>query len=791
MKISLRWLCDHIVGLSWRDVNVQELSARFNAKVAEIEHIEQRSISLTGVDAVRVEKKNDELLAVCADGRTFTLPQRSDIQFPLPDAAAFLVRTTGQGAAWVTLHELGSDKDGLLPALHIEAYEFSGAWRNRFETEDIILDVDNKSLTHRPDMWGHRGFAREVAALFDKVLEFDSEFTDLIEVRRVDASEITDSVSGFSITQLTEGCSGFATLLLPIAQPRGCDVQAASRLLAIGYRPRNAAIDMTNYAMADWGHPLHAYDADRVHGKHLIVRQAQPNESLVLLDGTTAKLDQSDIVIADDTKALGLAGVMGGADDSLRSDTQHILLEAGCFHAATIRRTAARHKVRTESSQRFEKTLTSEQLVPALARTAFLARKWGVISRSVQAPIIMLAAPPKETFITIPHMYIVNRIGVALSSQQIMKLLGSIGFGVQLKREREQEYTSAFDTISYEVYVPAFRVTKDISGMHDIVEEIARLYGFDAIPPVLPTIAQRATDINPVLRERVIKHYLAYGAGMQEQRNYGFYNEQILATLGWQEESGVCLQNPVSQDAYRLVTSLMPHILGNVIDNSADVERCAFFEWGTVWPAGVESERKELAGVWYDKRGRFDFYTLKQVVCRILRCASVAAKWVLAPEQGSPQWLSLKQAAALMHNDECIGYFGLLHPVMVQKMGGLPESAGYGFVLNASLLQKSPAPRYTVNNLQKYQHSTLDVSVLISKNMFVAQLQTLITDVSPLIEQVSLLDFFEKKEWLDKRSVAFRIILSSPERVLTKDEIESVRMQIIAVLIGHGATLRE
>jgi len=784
MKISLRWLCDHIAGLSWQDINVQELSARFNAKVGEIEHVERRSLSLAGFDAVRVQKHNNELRAVYADGRSVGMPQRSDLEFPLPQGAACLVACEGEACRWVTIAECGLEKEGLVPPLHMSDEELAGAWKERFESEDIILDVDNKSLTHRPDMWGHRGFAREVAALFDKKLLSEEAFLHSLPVRRVAAAELNDKPSGLFLKNSVPGvCAGFAALSLPLITPQSSDIRAVSRLLAIGYRPRNAAIDMTNYAMADWGHPLHAYDADRLQDAHLEVRFAHTGEQLLLLDGATVVLAETDMVIADSKKVLSLAGIMGGKLDSLSASTRNILLEAGCFHAATVRRTAARYKIRTEGSQRFEKTLTAEQIVPALQRTVFLAHQWGLLSGQEKHHILFLAPQYQRNIIEVSHAYIEERIGVSFTQSDIVTLLSSIDFGVEPRVECGQVW--------YEVVVPAFRVTKDISGMHDIVEEVARLYGFDAISPVLPTIAQRATEIEPVLRERVIKQYLAHGAGMQEQRNYAFYNEHVLAALGWQEHAGVCLQNPVSQDAYRLVTSLMPHLLGNVIDNSADVERCAFFEWGTVWPQGVDSERKELAGVWYDKRGRLEFYTLKQTVVRILRCVGISAQWELAGEADAPQWLSMKQAAALLHDGVCIGYFGLLHPVMLQKMGALPESNGYGFVLNASLLQKSPAPRYTVSHLQKYQHSTVDVSVFVSKNTFVAQLEQSILAVSSLIEDVSLIDFFEKKEWTDKRSVAFRITLSSPERVLTKDEIEGVRMQIIAVLIGQGATLRE
>jgi len=625
MKISLRWLCDHIAGLSWHTVSVDQLIARFNAKVAEIEHVEQLSVKMEHVEAVRIIKTDALSQSVKrASGEIITMPVRTDADSCRDPLAAYLVIKEGTVYRWMTLQAVGLDKDGLIPALHIKDADLAGLWRAEWEQEDVILDVDNKSLTHRPDMWGHRGFAREVAALFGAGLVDEATLREKIPV-------VASHSSVVALNEAPIACSGVAGLSVEKINQRACDVRSASRLINIGYRPRSAVIDMTNYAMADWGYPMHAYDAQRMDGHTIKVRFAQAGEQLPLLDGSTAILDPQDLVISDAKKIVGLAGIMGGKNDSVLPETESLILEAVCVHAATVRRTATRHKLRTEASQRFEKTLDAMQMAPVIERCIALARKWGVVAGTLHNPIVLLQQPLKQLELSVSHSYIVNRIGVELMPAEVVALLGSIDLHTTIA-------LADGDTI-YKVSIPSYRATKDISGPQDIVEEVARLYGFDNIVPAMPKVLQRASNLQPVLRERAIKSYLAFGAQMQEQRNYAFYSQQLLVQLGWEEPERLVLKNPVSQDALALVSSLIPHLLGNVIDNIADVDRCAFFEWGTVWPGESGSERKELAGVWYDKRAPFDFYHLKSVVTEVCRLGGMKVTWRTATPMPEYQWL--------------------------------------------------------------------------------------------------------------------------------------------------------
>jgi len=778
MKVSLRWLCSHINDLPWHLVDVAELVVRFNAKVAEIEHVEQLRVSLDALQAARVTAVQPSGLSVTlADGKSFSLPYRNDVSgFALTDLAVLLTFDAQGKECFATLRDVGLDKDGLVPPLAIKTNDLSGGWKSVWEAQDVILDVDNKSLTHRPDMWGHRGFAREVAALFGKHLLDAKSVCEAIATTEADSALTV-------INKAPAACSAIAGLRVANAQFRPSDVQAASRLINIGYRPRNAMVDMTNYAMADWGHPMHAYDADQLAGNTLCVRFAQDKEKIELLDGASLNLTSQDLVITDAQKPVALAGIMGGKNDSVQQVTQTLVLEAACFHAATVRRSSARHKIRTESSQRFEKTLDPEQVIHTLERCIFLARQWGVISAPLHHPIVLMKAVPYNPLIlAVSHNYLIGSIGAPLGAEEIVSILKSIDF--------EVSYTEQGGDIIYTVKVPSYRATKDISGAHDIMEEVARLYGFNAITPRLPAVVQRASSTQHKMRESVTKRYFAYSAGMREQRNYAFYYEPFLTLIDWREEEKASLRNPVSQEERRLVSTLIPRLLANVVENMADADRLAFFEWGTVWLDGQGSERKELAAVWYDKRGKGNFYSFKQTVIGFAQMFGVALEWHNARDMQRPQWLASSQAVCLTAGGSTVGWFGMIDPVMIQKMGGLPESNGYAFTFDASWLLHFEAHSKTAVTVNRFQHSSFDVSILIPQRVEVAALEKMIAGCSGLIEEVRLIDFFEKKEWTESRSVAFRVLLSRVERTLTREEIEEVRTSVFAELTKVGAQLR-
>ncbi|MGD1997418.1 MAG: phenylalanine--tRNA ligase beta subunit-related protein, partial [Candidatus Dependentiae bacterium] len=454
MKISLRWLCDHL-DTEWRSINVDLLVELFNTKVAEIEQVDTVSHAVSE-------------WSLKSDG--------------------VIVHTATQQP--VSYRDVGVDKEGTLPPVHVTGADDQLA--AQWEADDVILEVDNKSVTHRPDMWGHRGFAREIAALLAIPFKDKAAFLADVPVEYNQNGVAHDGSFTLQNDDPTR-CKTLTGLHVPQLAMQETDIKMLSRFVKIGYRGINATVDLTNYVMADWGQPMHAYDANRLSGNLLRARRAKEGETLALLDDSECELTAEDTIVADSEKTLGLAGIMGGRDDSINDNTTHVLLEAACWHASSTRRSAARHKVRTESSQRFEKTLDPAMTVESLQRYMGLVAELGIAHTSKG----VIWATGEQTIaptLTMTHQRIERDLGITISVDIVRDILKKLSFGV--------DTVAASGDTTYTITIPTFRASKDVTAVHDIVEEIARSYGFDRITPELPLLHKEPTDFEPVHRVR-------------------------------------------------------------------------------------------------------------------------------------------------------------------------------------------------------------------------------------------------------------------------------------------------
>lgn len=806
MKLSLTWIFDHISESLKNTVTPEQIAEEFNKVTAEIEHVEKISWDLSNYFcAVITGKSVDSItLEIPELSQNITLGFRTDL-FDGP--AGYLVKRSGDRFEWASLQAFGLEKEGLIPAVKVSEAELAGSWRESFESEDIIFDVDNKSITHRPDMWGHRGFAREIAATHDLELLPESRF--LSEINYLDATSPEAKSINFSLENHdNEGCSVIHGFSINSVTHEPSDLKILSRFLKVGYRPINHIVDVTNYVMADWGHPMHAYDADRVSGKKLIVRRAENSEKLVLLDESELELNSNDVVIADSEKLLGLGGIMGGRDDSVLPSTKSLLLEAAVFHPAIARRSSARHKVRTDASQRFEKTLDPVTAGQALERFIKLAEDTG-LDFSIENNTGLCAGEnisQKKACgeIEITHDFIESRIGVSLEQDFIVKTLEKLGFQVAEKSG------------NYRLVVPSYRTRKDITIKEDIVEEISRFYRFDNIPHVLPVLEKHVGSIDRTLKKRELSEYFARSGRMMEQRNYAIYDENILDKLSWDisKDKTLSIKNPVSQDQYRLVTSLLPHLAKNIIENKSSHESLRFFEWGKTWNFDTQASNQDTNGealtsslVFYEKRKEINFYDIKEIISGALALAgydSSEVTWAQRAEylksnpgidnnfiSESEPWADNYQTALLLDgNNTIIGLVGRATREFTDKMGLLPESSLYFSSLDGELLLRRENSPVAFKPAPKFPGSSFDLSVMIPLSCSVDQLEDLLAGVSPLVSRAYLIDFFEKKEWTDKRSVALRVEVISHERSLTKEDIEQVRNIAIEKLVLLGGELR-
>ena len=463
MKVSLAWIFEHIKG-DWTKVDVPRLVDSFNKTTAEIAGFSEFKLDLESFTLVTVIKvgKSDVTVHSSEWKKDIEISARAEIR----DGDCYLVKKDGTQCRWATMRDLGADKDLLLPSLYCAKEFMSGEWKKGVQVHDYLLDIDNKSITNRPDMWGHRGVAREIAALLKLPFKSLDEFLFHKVVKQYDDLKAPATLDNpFTVTVEDPAITKqYSSLYCEYVEPRPSMLPMAFMLARVDCRPITVIVDGTNYVMLDLGQPMHAFDAQKLMTRIVMPRKARAKESLLLLDGQHIQLTPEDYVITDGQKPIALAGIMGGQSTSVDQNTQSVFIESAVFDAGTIRKTAARLHVRTDSSARFEKSLDPNQSSIALLRLLKVWHDMGLhIKASDQISLIGDHVQPREIVIT--HECIEKHLGVSLDNEFVTETLTRLAFKV-----REDAFAAS---TTYIITVPTFRGTKDITIKEDIIEEVA------------------------------------------------------------------------------------------------------------------------------------------------------------------------------------------------------------------------------------------------------------------------------------------------------------------------------
>ncbi len=818
MKLSLRWVCDHL-HIDWKKVDVTALVAWFNTTVAEIETVEKVETDLTVFTMGLVINLTSEQVEVSLPEwkETIHLSSRTDVKV----GSWYLIKKNGVEHLWAKPTDFGVEKDALLPAFTMTlAKAQSGHWKES-EGPDYLLDIDNKSITHRPDLWSHRGFAREIAPFLKTTLRDEKEFLAVVPVESVEGVFKATKQAPVSISIKTPACKRFATLYFDELPYTPSDLHMAFRLMHVGQRPIDYVVDATNYVMFDLGQPLHAFDADTLVTETFGPRMAKNGEQISLLSGFNLTLQSTDMVIADNHKALALAGIKGGIVSAVTPQTRSVLLESATFDGGTVRLTSSFHKIRTEGSARFEKEVDPHQNISGITRLVKLLEDGGITFHC--APfIVSLGGLPQPTIIEISQSYIEERLGLKIKKTVIKTLLEDIGY---LVTEKELEMChsqlaiasgkgifgmrdKSFDT-KFTITVPTFRATKDVKQPEDIVEEVGRLIGYTTIPEVLPvfeklplasrqkpetrlvgthTSLQPADDwVDRVIR---IKNFLAFTGHMREVQNYAFLDNDFLKKIGWKVEHPVTLANPLAEQRTTLADSLLAPLLQSVSENSANHETLGFFEWDRVWATQQDHKLKviehpSLAGVLYQRKGSVDFYHSKDMLQDLFLLLGMEVLWKVCAHR--PQWAHRYQVADLVCNGVIIGTVGKISSVMMAKLGG---GDAFAFELRGDLLLAYKHPEKEIVPPAKYQGSYLDISMMVPVATKVETLEQLIAQADKRIIQVQLQDVFQKPEWIDEKSITFRFFVQDPQQTVSKDILDTVYALVKKAVLSLGASIR-
>ncbi len=567
MLVSWRWLSQFV---DTQGVDPLQFAQEFTTTVAEIDDVVQwgfglRDVLVGDVIAVAPHPNADKLRLGTVDlgNRTVQVvcgapDLRVGLRVPFVPPGVTLpsgitvrdgeVRGVPSPGMLASEKDLGlSDENAGLLSLDGCTAPAGTPLHEAIELEDVLYDVDNKAITHRPDLWGLYGVAREVAAMLKKpLLPFDLKLDFSTGAPAAIRVEVPDACPRYVCAKLTD------VSVMP------APVNARLLLRRLGTRPISNLVDATNLVMLETGNPLHAFDARFLRGCQIVVRNALAHETITTLDGQVRQLQKHDCVIADAEGPVALAGIMGGADSEIRPDTTEVVLEAANFDAPTIRRTAMRLGMRSESSARFEKALDPVLAEVAARRFLKLTLAWNPQARIASqladvGPFTKDAKPLSVIHTT--GAYLRERLGVAadeLSDAWLDACLTRLEFGIARNGD------------ALAVTIPSFRATKDVKIAEDLVEELGRHFGYDNILSEAPKVAARPPYTPPLkLLERQVRNTLVH-AGLTEQVLYGFDNEDTRKRLGLDDGVGltrVGVRNPISSGHTHMRRNVLPNLL--------------------------------------------------------------------------------------------------------------------------------------------------------------------------------------------------------------------------------------
>ena len=648
------------------------------------------------------------------------------------------------------------------------------------DLNDIILEIDNKSMTNRPDLWGHYGIAREIAALYDLPMTQFPHFDRSVE-----------NTSGFHVTvEDAERCPRYLS-----AQIEGLNVKPApykmqSRIWKVGMRPINALVDITNYVMLATGQPTHAFDSDHIAG-HVIVRRAGEGEKLLLLNGKELALSADDLVIADDAGVVGLAGVMGGAKDSILPATSKVILEVANFDAKGIRRTALRYDNRTEASSRYEKAIDPERCDQAFDLSMQLFSEL-YPDMKVTGLVDQYPTPLKQAEIDVALSWLERRLGKRLPPDEIKHKLELLG------------YTVTFNGDNMHLVVPTWRSTGDVSIQADIMEEVARMYGYENFEaePITTTFDGAINQLDKDL-ERRIKEYLAIRCGMQEIFTYPWMEESYVNAVLQSTEGILSLSTPPSPAERFVRSSLLPNLCKAVVKNERYFNEFSIFETAQVFRdenyttpydarEKLPSQRKNVAGAFASTSKDITalFRKAKGVVEMMARYVHMEALTFKQTEK--PVWADNVVWLNIYRGDEKVGDLALLSK-KVSMACGIKNMNVMLFQLDQDSLVPLKSRTNTFTHMAEYPMTDYDISLLLDGSVqWKDVLQTVHGIKSELLHGASFVDEYRGKQVpAGKKSLTLRLTIGSKEKTLTSAEIESVASGVLNKIAKRfGAELR-
>jgi phenylalanyl-tRNA synthetase beta chain len=763
MKFSYHWIKELVPGLN---VEPKELMRLITMKTAECEGLEPVGAALETASLARVigvesiEGSHNQIVVVetarygkkqVVCGAPNCRPGMLTVYVPAEQVVIQGVESDGMLASGL---ELGINRD------HTGIVELD---TEALLTADTVIEVDNKSLTHRPDLWGHYGMAREVAAITHQSLR-DPAKLDLLPQG---AAAIGVEIEDLSL------CPRYSALVFENVTVGPSPLWLQYRLEAIGLNTINNVVDVTNYVMAELAQPMHAFDADKLHGETIFVRSARAGEQIIALNEESYQLSPSNLVIADAQAPIAIAGVIGGLHSAIDAGTKRIVLESACFQAVSVRKTSVALKLRTDASMRFEKSQDPVNTVRGLARARELLELVSPGIRVVGGVADRKAELKNPSPIELTLDWVVRKLGRPVNATEVRAILEALDFGVTEKAAGH-----------FSVTAPSWRATKDISIKDDLLEEVGRMIGYDSITPQAPLIEAVVPPENPMRRYQRRVRNMAAAQGFREVYNYSFISEEMARAFHLDPAAHLRVANPIASDQTLMRLSLLPGIWKNILDNSRHLTSFRLFEIGReIHPSRgiLPDEIPHFVAAIYAREG--DGSTSLFELKRLAECLMPGCEVGPAPARPfeHPQ-----RAVTVRWRGETIGRIFELHPTLgVEGRAAILD-------LDLAILERLDKREVCYQSLRRYPTSAFDLSVLADLRQPAGEIEHRLAQAAG----AGLVDIEFVREYTgaplpsDRKSVSFRLTVGASDRTLSSEEVAVIRDRVIEAMRKSGFELR-
>ncbi len=800
MLISLQWIRD-FVNLP-TDLDPRDLAERVTVSTAEVEGVTPIHIDAQGLIAAKVisatevpKKRNLKLVELEIGGdntvRTATaapvLHVGSNVVFAPVGAS---VATTGVIKATTIA---GAPSEGMiLPGealgipLAMQEAVFLG---DEFQPgqalpaklfEDWVIEIDNKSITHRPDLWGHYGMAREIAAIFGLPLS-SYPITPEAELSSSNLPDVAITIAD------AHACRRFTALRLEGVPTIPAPLWMQLRIGRIGMRPISGLVDLTNYVMADLGQPMHAFDADHV--PDIEVNWAYEGETLQTLDGMERTLTTESLVVQSQGKSLSLAGVMGGLNTEVVDSTDSLLLESANWDPIVIRRTAHRLSLRTDAAARFEKSLDPANTTQSIQRFHLLAKAMYPEMKITGRLSDNYPGKPEPVVVAVNPQHVKRTLGRSCNLEEAINLLSPLGFSIEQNGD------------AWYVNVPSFRATGDVSIEADVIEEIIRRVGFDAVEPSMPRVSMRDIKMNPMheLEMRSLE-FFCLAERFHEVNSYIWYATDWLKQLGMEAGDCIELRNPAAEGLHQLRRLMMPGMLAAVQRNRFHFSSFNLMDLGSVFephPQG-DQEHRHLALVSARRGKKEENACLSQIKRAIGQWAWLRfgqqVTYTSASVLAECPWENPHRTATVALGDTIVGRVSVVEPGTRRAMD---EHLSAWSIACAELRLDNLASLTTttekLGTIPDHPQIDMDFSILVPASSHYEAIAGQIAGFEHnLLKQIRYVDSYEGKSVGEgNRSLTFRTVIGSQARTLSEGDANGFQQAFETFVTKLGFAIRK